>query len=102
MKRREFIAGLLLAATMRRAKAQQTTKVYRIAIVYPSRPVSQLTETGSPLYRALFEELRRFGYVEGQKLLVERYSGEGRGAKLRTVSLKAPSRKQNIGACLRP
>jgi putative tryptophan/tyrosine transport system substrate-binding protein len=36
MKRREFITGLLLAATMRRAKAQQTTKVYRIAIVHPS------------------------------------------------------------------
>lgn len=28
-------------------------------------------------YRAFFEELSRLGYVEGQNLGVERYSGEG-------------------------
>ena len=30
------------------------------------------------IYRAFFEELSRLGYVEGQNLGVERYSGEGR------------------------
>jgi putative ABC transport system substrate-binding protein len=34
--------------------------------------------SGSPYYRAFFEELSRLGYVEGQNLGVERYSGEGR------------------------
>ena len=29
-------------------------------------------------YRAFFDELSRLGYVEGQNLAVERYSGEGR------------------------
>jgi hypothetical protein len=29
-------------------------------------------------YRALFEELSRLGYIEGQNLTVDRYSGEGR------------------------
>ena len=33
---------------------------------------------GNRYYRAFFEELGRLGYVEGQNLLVERYSGEGR------------------------
>ena len=34
--------------------------------------------SGPPHYRAFFEELSRLGYVEGQNLGVERYSGEGR------------------------
>jgi hypothetical protein len=29
-------------------------------------------------FRAFFDELGRLGYVEGQNLSVERYSGEGR------------------------
>ena len=33
--------------------------------------------TGPPHYRAFFEELSRLGYVEGQNLGVERYSGGG-------------------------
>src|SRR6516162_4555235 len=31
-----------------------------------------------PYWRALFQDLRLLGYVEGQNLVVERYSGEGR------------------------
>jgi putative ABC transport system substrate-binding protein len=80
MKRRVFIALVAGAvARPRAALSQQPTKVYRIAIVHPSRPVAQMTETGSlPVWRALFQELRQLGYVEGQNLVVERYSGEGR------------------------
>jgi ABC-type uncharacterized transport system substrate-binding protein len=79
VRRREIIAGLLVVAAMYRAQAQQTGKVYRIAIVSPATPVAELTETGGlPFWRAFFEELRRLGYVEGQNLVVERHSGEGR------------------------
>jgi putative tryptophan/tyrosine transport system substrate-binding protein len=80
MRRREFIALILGAvARPRAALTQQPAKVYRIAVVHPSRPVSQMTETGGPPYwRAFFQELRLLGYVEGQNLIVERYSGEGR------------------------
>ena len=47
--------------------------------MHPNRPAIEMTET-SPLpgYRTFFHELRRFGYVEGQNLVVERYSSEGR------------------------
>ena len=80
MKRRDVLAGLALAAAaIGGARAQQPGKVYRIAIVNASEPVADLTETGgSPRYGAFFEELRRLGNVEGQNLVVERYSGEGR------------------------
>ena len=40
--------------------------------------ISDITASGRPFFRAFFEELSRLGYVEGQNLGVERYSGEGR------------------------
>ena len=63
---------------MGRAEAQQRARVYRIAVVNPSMPVGDMNETGSRLYRAFFQRLRQLGYVEGQNLSVERWSGEGR------------------------
>src|SRR5262245_25547022 len=77
MKRREFIAGLLVAATLGQARAQQPAKVHRIAIVTIALPIAELTETSSlPFYRAFFHELRRFGYIEGRNLIVDRYPVE--------------------------
>jgi len=77
MKRREFIAGLLVATSLRQARAQQPAKIHRIAIVTVATPIAQITETStSPFYRALFNELRRLGYSEGRNLIVERYSPE--------------------------
>src|SRR5215510_15330274 len=77
MKRREFIAGLLVAASLRQARAQQPAKVHRIAIATLAFPVAEITETSSfPGWRAFFHELRRFGYIEGRNLIVERYSPE--------------------------
>jgi|SRR5262245_19700539 len=77
MKRREFIAGLLVAASLRPARAQQAAKVHRIAYVTLAIPIAEMTETSSfPYVRAFFNELRRFGYIEGPNLIVERYSVE--------------------------
>jgi putative tryptophan/tyrosine transport system substrate-binding protein len=77
MKRREFIAGLLVAASLRQARAQQPAKVYRLALVTVALPIAEITETSNlPAYRAFFRELRRLGYVEGRNLIVERYPVE--------------------------
>ena len=78
MRRRDFAIGLSLAAAVRRARAQERPKQHRIAIVIPAGPVTLISETGHPFWRAIFGELRRLGDVEGQNLTVERYSGEGR------------------------
>jgi putative ABC transport system substrate-binding protein len=79
MQRRKFIMLLGGAATTWpfAARAQQPAKMKRIAIVFPSAKVSEISVSGPPRYRAFFEELSRLGYVEGQNLKVERYSGEG-------------------------
>ena len=77
MKRREFIAGLLVAASLRPARAQQPAKVYRVAFVTIAVPIAEITEASSLRYvRAFFHELRRFGYIEGRNLIVERYPAE--------------------------
>src|SRR5215510_4002088 len=79
MKRREFIAGLLVAASLRQARAQQPAKVHRIAICFVVRPIAKrdgenwLSLLG---FRVFFQELRRFGYIEGRNLIVEQYYGE--------------------------
>lgn len=54
-----------------------------------------LTEDGGlPAFAAFFKELRQLGYIEGDNLLVERYSGEGRtehyGDLARDVVLSHP------------
>ena len=79
MRRRDFIMALGAAATWPlAARAQQPTKMKRIAYVNSAGNVSRISVSGDPVYRAFFEELSRLGYVEGQNLGVERYSGEGR------------------------
>src|SRR6266404_2355734 len=78
MRRREFTAGVLLAAAPWPARAQQRATKQRIAIFHPAIPTTLLTETGGgSAWRAFFSELRRLGYVEGENLTIERYSAEG-------------------------
>ena len=80
MQRREFITlfGGTAAAWPLAARAQQPAKMKRIAIVLPATKIGDMNVNASRLFRLFFEELSRLGYVEGQNLVVERYSGEGR------------------------
>ena len=69
---------MLLAAVPWSARAQQRATQHRIAIFHPAIPTTLLTETGGgTAWRAFFSELRRLGYVEGENLIIERYSAEG-------------------------
>ena len=80
MNRRAFIAGLVGAAAWPMvARGQQANKVHHVAWISPATPVTDMTEnSGNQVYRAFLSELRRLGYVEGQNLIFDRYSGEGR------------------------
>ena len=70
MRRREFIT--LVGGGVAAWPLTAFGKTQRIAIVAPSFPVGKMTETsGDPLFRAVFNELRRSGYIEGQSLLIE-------------------------------
>jgi putative ABC transport system substrate-binding protein len=85
VRRRDFIAGAVTASAIGPARAQQKEKVYRIAIVSPASPITDISETGSVFYRAFLGELRRLGYVEGENLVVDRFSGSGRPEKYREL-----------------
>ena len=97
MRRREFTAGVLLAAAVRPAWAQQRTTPRRIAIFHPAIPVTLLTETGGgTAWRAFFRELRRLGYVEGQNLIIERYSAEGHHERYADIAREIVGRNPEL------
>jgi putative ABC transport system substrate-binding protein len=80
VRRRQLIAALGGAVTLPFvAGAQQPATIRRIAIAHAVVPTAVMSKKGDhPFYRAFFSELERLGYSEGQNLLVERRSGEGR------------------------
>jgi putative ABC transport system substrate-binding protein len=78
LRRRDFAIGLLLGATVRPMWAQEPAKQHRIAVVLSAGSAASINAKENRPWQAFFEELRRLGDVEGQNLIVERYSGEGR------------------------
>jgi putative ABC transport system substrate-binding protein len=86
MNRRTFLTGTgaVLLASPLAARAQQPAygvgqrrKRYRIAVISPAAPIALMTETSPNLFfREFFVELRRLGYVEGENLVVHRFSSE--------------------------
>ena len=97
MRRREFTAGLLLAAATRPSRAQQRATQPRIAIFHPAIPTALLTETGGgSAWRAFFGELRRLGYVEGENLIIERYSAEGHHERYADLAREIVSRNPDL------
>src|SRR6476469_7430115 len=80
MSRREFmvlIGGASFASSF--AARAQSRKQNRIALVHSGIPAEQLTETAGPRWvRRFYETLRKLGHLEGDNIVVERYSAEGR------------------------
>ena len=62
------------------AEAQQAGKVYRVGLILTAIPLSEMAgpEPANRVIRAFVQELRSLGYVEGQNLILERRSAEGR------------------------
>src|SRR5947207_7262527 len=98
MKRREFI-GLLIGAAVSpfALHAQQRPTQHRIAIFHPAIPANLITETGGgTAWRAFFGELRRLGYIEGENLIVERYSAEGHHERYAALAQDIVSRSPDV------
>jgi putative ABC transport system substrate-binding protein len=99
MKRREFIIllGGAAAAWPNLARAQQTATQHRIAIFHPAIPTTLLTETGGgSAWRAFFAELRRLGYIEGENLIIERYSAEGHHERYADLAREIVTRNPDL------
>jgi putative ABC transport system substrate-binding protein len=99
MQRRAFITliGAAAAAWPLAARAQQPATRKRIAIFHPAIPTTLLTETGGgSAWRAFFGELRRLGYVEGENLLIERYSAEGHHERYADLAREIVARNPDV------
>ena len=98
MQRRELITLLGGAAAWPlAAHAQRPATQNRIAIFHPAIPTTHLTETGGgSAWRAFFAELRRLGYVEGENLIVERYSAEGHHERYADLAREIVTRHPDV------
>ena len=96
MDRRAFLGTLtggLLAAPLAAEAQQPAGKVYRIGIL-GNVPISD-TE-GARLWGALTQGLRELGYVEGQNLIVEHLSTEGRSERLSALAAELVRWKPDV------
>ena len=98
--RRTFLAGTgaLFFATPFAAEAQETRKVYRVGVIATTSPVSELAgpEPLNPAVRAFVQGLRTLGYVEGQNLIVERRSAEGRFERFNDIVVELVGLKADV------
>src|SRR5215831_10799575 len=90
MRRREFVARTATIAAMAFAHpifAQTTpSPSKRIAIFHPTEPPAGLTINGLGTYKAFLGELSRLGHIEGQNLILDRYSALGRPDRYEDLS----------------
>ncbi len=80
MRRRVFLLAVCAVAMTRDALAQQPKKKFRIGVVLTTSPLAEMlgAEPAHPRLRAFIRELRRLGYAEGDNLVIDRRSAEGK------------------------
>ena len=100
MKRREFIAALGGAAAWPvAARAQQSSRMKRIAMVSPATKIGDMGVNGNRFYRMIFEELSRLGYDEGRSF--GQTPGASLGGNLKTVQCAFPCIATRLGRICR-
>jgi putative ABC transport system substrate-binding protein len=88
MRRREFIAGLLVAATTGRAQAQQPGPA-RIGALHPFSPPH-------PWVAGLRRGLRDLGYVEGRTITIDERGSDGRDERLDSLAQELIDSKVDV------
>jgi putative tryptophan/tyrosine transport system substrate-binding protein len=96
MRRRDFI-GLAGAVALQpfAANAQQMPR--RLAFVHSGIPADRLTESGGPFWvRRFYEALRGLGDIEGNNLIIERFSAEGDSERFAPLVAEVVARKPDV------
>ena len=90
--------GLVAMPVTGEPQQATTTRVYRVALLFTASPASELTgpEPVHPVARAFVHGLRDLGYVEGQNLVLERRSAEGRFERLPEIIQTLVSTKVDV------
>jgi putative ABC transport system substrate-binding protein len=96
MRRRDFIAGTAAMGFAQPTNAR-STGAKRLAIFHSARPPEQMTPTGGVRqFKVYFEELNRLGYIEGQNLIVERYSALGQPDRIREFARQIVASRPDV------
>src|SRR5215831_16002786 len=100
MRRREFImltggAGL---AWFSATHAQPLTKIHRVGMLFSSVLLTDMMgfDPIDPVTGAFVHRLRELGYVEGQNLVLERRSVEGKFERLDEMATGFVSHKRDV------
>jgi len=100
MKRREFIGLIGGAATTWpfAARAQQAIRVYRVGYFFSTAPLSVMAgpDPIDPVTKAFVHGLRALGYIEGQNLVLERRSAEGRFERIDEIAAELAGLKLDV------
>ena len=93
MKRREFIGlvGAAVSASSAVARAQQSTKVYRIGILG-----SSVTAQSEARYEYFLGRLRELGYAQGRNLIIERRFTEGNNERYHALAIEFVNLKVDL------
>jgi putative tryptophan/tyrosine transport system substrate-binding protein len=95
MRRRDFIklVGSVTAWPLT-ASAQQASKIYRVGLFFSSTPPAEMAGPDPiiPPARALLHGLRDLGYIEGQNLILERRTAEGKFERIPEIAAELVGR----------
>jgi putative ABC transport system substrate-binding protein len=91
-----WIGSALVAPVLPSATSAQQ-RVHRLAFVHSGIPADKLTESAGPFWvRRVYQTLRELGDVEGQNLIVERFSADGRSERFASLAAEVVSRKPDV------
>lgn len=99
MKRRAFITGLggsiVWPPTVH---AQPAGRVFKVGLVFTTTPVSEMAGSDPiiPSARSFVHGLRALGYIEGQNLVLERRSAEGRIGRFGEILSELVDRRVDV------
>jgi putative ABC transport system substrate-binding protein len=93
-----FLVLALLAAPLAAEAQQPATRVYRVGFLAVTSALSTLAgpEPSHSGFRAFVQDLRKFGYVEGKNLVIERRSAEGRYDRLPDLAAELVRLKMDV------
>jgi putative tryptophan/tyrosine transport system substrate-binding protein len=92
MRRRECLALSFWLAFVPLTSAHSQQQVRKLAILHPALPLAEFQSR----FRPFFEALARNGFVEGQNLVVFRYSGEGIAARFDEIAREAVAAQPDV------
>lgn len=85
MKRRDFLlATAMLVPSLRYAHARQPATKKRIAAAIASTKVEDMRR--DPAHQFWNDELKRVGLIEGENVIIDRYSAEGRADRYESLA----------------